>query len=181
MSMVTATGDVLSRADELGITVQQGCVLVTTSTSIIPKSVQSLSMSTSMESPVLGVPNLRNWAVVGDVLNEQKPAFRVCQRLEEYGRTVYRVSPYNTRKKKETNIIVYPSLEEIPDDITIDAVNLIISPRIGTTVLESMAKKNIQYAFIQPGADGGGVLSRADELGITVQQGCVLVTPLPEL
>mmetsp|Transcript_25996 Transcript_25996/g.39355 ORF Transcript_25996/g.39355 Transcript_25996/m.39355 type:complete len:165 (-) Transcript_25996:225-719(-) len=151
-----------------------------TSTSVSKSAVQSFSvMSTSSSSPVLGVPNLRNWAVVGDVLNQQKPAFRVCQRLEDCGRNVYRVSPY--KRKNDSGSVCYTSLEDIPDDITIDAVNLIISPGIGTKVLETMATKKIQYVFIQPGADGGDVLSRADELGLTVQQGCVLVTPLPDL
>ena len=60
-------------------------------------------------------------------------------------------------------------------------VNLIISPKIGVGVLDTMASKGIKYVFIQPGADGGQVLPRAAELGLTVQQGCVLVTPLPSL
>ncbi|KAL1516028.1 hypothetical protein AB1Y20_002641 [Prymnesium parvum] len=128
---------------------------------------------TSPTGPVLGQPNLKRWAVVGDVLNAAKPAFDVCKRLEECGRTVYRVSPYC----KDGSC--FTSLDDIAEPI--DAVNLIVSPKIGVGVLDSMAAKGIKYVFIQPGAEGGDVLPRAASLDLTVQQGCVLVTPLPDL
>ena len=138
--------------------------------------------SSPADGPVLGVPGLRHWAVVGDVLNARKPAFSVCSRLEDCGRKVYRVSPYI----RETTNECYKTFDELVVDndnknVKIDAVNLVVSPRIGVTILERMAKEGIKYVFIQPGADGGDVLARASELGLTVQRGCVLVTSLPEL
>ena len=133
----------------------------------------SSSHVADVDGPVLGVANLKRWAVVGDVLNQAKPAFDVCARLEACGRTVYRVSPY--AKAGEC----FSSLDAI--DAPIDAVNLIISPKIGVGVLDAMVAKGIKYVFIQPGADGGDVLPRAAQLSLTVQQGCVLVTALPKL
>ena len=130
-----------------------------------------------MSGPVLSVKGLSRWAVVGDVSNTAKPAFRVASKLESSGRTVFRVSPYADGKIMNT----YKKLSDIPTEIKIDAVNLIISPRIGVSVLEEMSLLGIQYCFIQPGADGGNVLKKAKELGITVQQGCVLVEPLGSL
>jgi predicted CoA-binding protein len=130
--------------------------------------------------PVLGVKGLARWAVVGDVTNPAKPAFRVANKLESSGRTVYRVSPYVKDPSKQEGV-VYKKLSDIPPETKIDAVNLIISPRIGVSVLEEMANRDIRYAFIQPGADGGNVLAKAKELGIIVEQGCVLVQPLPSL
>ena len=132
-----------------------------------------MSHVADIAGPVLGKwTNLKRWAVVGDVLNKNKPAFDVCARLEDCGRTVYRVSPYSKGE-------CFTSIDAIEEPV--DAVNLIISPKLGLGVLDSMAAKGIQYAFIQPGADGGDVLPYAEKLGITVQQGCVLVTPLPKL
>jgi predicted CoA-binding protein len=130
--------------------------------------------------PVLGVKGLARWAVVGDVTNTAKPAFRVANKLESSGRTVYRVSPY-VKDPSQQEDVVYKKLSDIPPETKIDAVNLIISPTIGVSVLEEMANRNIRYAFIQPGADGGNVLAKAKELGIIVEQGCVLVQPLPSL
>lgn len=151
--------------------------------------------------PVLGVKGLSNWVVVGDVTNTVKPAFAVAKKLEDSGRTVIRVSPYlrkqNVEKSKHTSNLsccsdsvdaaaatsndIYKKISDIPTNVQIDAVNLIISPRIGEEVLQEMANRKIRYCFIQPGADGGSVLSKAEELGIIVQQGCVLVQPLPPL
>lgn len=130
--------------------------------------------------PVLGVKGLERWAVVGDVTNPAKPAFRVANKLESSGRTVYRVSPY-VKDASQQEGVVYKKLSDIPPETKIDAVNLIISPRIGVSVLEEMANRDIRYAFIQPGADGGNVLAKAKALGIIVEQGCVLVHPLPSL
>mmetsp|Transcript_49383 Transcript_49383/g.158960 ORF Transcript_49383/g.158960 Transcript_49383/m.158960 type:complete len:135 (-) Transcript_49383:69-473(-) len=131
-----------------------------------------MSHVTSPTGPVLGA-HPRRWAVVGDVLNQNKPAFDVAARLEACGRNVARVSPYCKSGEVAT------SLEAVPGEI--DAVNLIISPKLGVDVLEAAAARGIKYVFIQPGADGGEVLPRAAALGLTVQQGCVLVTPLPPL
>merc|ERR1712232_1136692 len=106
-------------------------------------------------------------------MGRAKPAFAVCERLEQCGRTVQRVSPYCKSGECAT------SLEALTEPV--DAINLIISPKIGVGVLEAAAAKGVRYTFIQPGADGGDVLSRAAELGLVTQQGCVLVTPLPDL
>ena len=92
--------------------------------------------------PVLGVPDLKRWAVVGDVLNQAKPAFDVCKRLESCGRTVYRVSPY--AKDGEC----FSSLDAI--DEPIDAVNLIISPKLGVGVLDAMVRRADSYIIPLP-------------------------------
>lgn len=130
---------------------------------------------TNMSGRVLGVQGLSRWAVVGDVTNPSKPAHAVANRIQDSGRTVYLVSPYARRPDEG----IYKKLSDVPHEI--DAVNLIVSPRMGLKVLEEMAERNIRYCFIQPGADTPDVLSRAAELGIVVQQGCVLVQPLPPL
>ncbi|CAJ1433308.1 unnamed protein product, partial [Effrenium voratum] len=101
--------------------------------------------------PVLGRP-LRRWAVVGDVLNPAKPAARVARRLEEAGRTVLKVSPYDKTGA------CFGKLEDVPE---VDALNLIISPKLGEEVLEDAKKLGIRYVFIQPGADAEFVVRRA--------------------
>ena len=128
-----------------------------------------------MHGPVLGVPGLKTWAVIGDVLNEKKPASRVVARLEASGRSVLRVSPYDTTGA------CYKSLESVPRWLQVDAVNLIISERFGMIALEEMKARGCQYVFAQPGADTAGILQKAEELGLTVQRGCVLVSDLPPM
>mmetsp|Transcript_33196 Transcript_33196/g.48714 ORF Transcript_33196/g.48714 Transcript_33196/m.48714 type:complete len:129 (+) Transcript_33196:196-582(+) len=128
-----------------------------------------------MSGPVLSVKGLARWAVVGDVTNSLKPAFRVCERIEGTGATVYRVSPYGKHEG------VFTKLSEIPSDTKIDAVNLVVSPSVGVIALEEMKQRDIKYCFIQPGADGGDVLTTAAKLGITVQRGCVLMQDMQKV
>lgn len=122
--------------------------------------------------PVLG-RDLATWAVVGDCTNEAKPASRVVRRLEEAGRRVMKVSPYDKTGK------CYEKLEDVPEQV--DAVNLIISPKIGMDVLSTMKKKGIRYVFMQPGADAEMVVKQAESLGLVTQRGCVLIQDLPPL
>ena len=51
--------------------------------------------------------NYKTWAVVGDVLNETKFAYKILNRLKQEG---YNVFPVNPRSQKEE---VYKSLGEI--------------------------------------------------------------------
>ena len=94
-----------------------------------------MSHVTSPTGPVLGA-HPRRWAVVGDVLNHNKPAYDVAARLEACGRHVARVSPYCKSGEVAT------SLEAVPGEI--DAVNLIISPKLGVDVLEAAAARGIK-------------------------------------
>ena len=96
-----------------------------------------MSHVTSPTGPVLGA-HPRRWAVVGDVLNQNKPAYDVAARLEACGRHVARVSPYCKSGEVAT------SLEAVPGEI--DAVNLIISPKLGVDVLEAAAARGIKCA-----------------------------------
>jgi len=133
---------------------------------------EALKESVRQHGPVLGQP-LSNWAVVGDCTNEAKPASRVVRRLQEAGRRVMKVSPYDKTG------VCYASLEDVPEKV--EAVNLIISPKIGVDVLNAMKKKGIRYVFMQPGADAEMVVRQADSLGLITQRGCVLMEDLPPL
>jgi predicted CoA-binding protein len=91
--------------------------------------------------------SLRHWAVVGDVLNTSKPAFRIVQRLRDNGKTVTLVNP---RSPQSNGQIVHKSLGEA--NVPLDAVNLVISPKTGLETVREVAKLGIKNVFIQPGA-----------------------------
>ena len=61
----------------------------------------------------------------------------------------------------------------------VDAVNLVVSPKIGERELEAIAASGTRYVFLQPGADGARVVLAARRLGLVVQRGCVLVDEFP--
>jgi predicted CoA-binding protein len=41
----------------------------------------------------------------------------------------------------------YRSLADVPADVRIDAVNLVVAPRVGLEVLRAMAQRGIQRVF----------------------------------
>ena len=71
--------------------------------------------------------------------------------------------------------------EQRPRLANIDAINLVISPRVGTDFVEEMWRLGIRYLFVQPGADAPHVLARARELGLVVKQSCVLREEFPPM
>eukprot|EP00617_Octactis_speculum_P012678 CAMPEP_0185770826 /NCGR_PEP_ID=MMETSP1174-20130828/61363_1 /TAXON_ID=35687 /ORGANISM="Dictyocha speculum, Strain CCMP1381" /LENGTH=121 /DNA_ID=CAMNT_0028456425 /DNA_START=97 /DNA_END=462 /DNA_ORIENTATION=- len=110
--------------------------------------------------------NSQTWAVVGDALNEKKPAFDVAERLRQSGKVVYIVDP----REKEGRC--FTSLSDCPQPV--DVVDLIISPRLGPTIIDEMQNLGIQNVFIQPGASSQEILEKCGDAGIEVHHGCVL-------
>ena len=117
--------------------------------------------------PVLGRPAAARgrWAVVGDVHNGAKAASRVLAKLDGVP-----VSPYGDAGGARTFADVAGP---------VDAVNLVVSPKIGERELEAIAASGTRYVFLQPGADGARVVLAARRLGLVVQRGCVLVDEFP--
>ena len=64
-----------------------------------------------------------NWAVVGDVMNKSKPAFRVVQKLRDNGKEVYLIN-----SRDPDNCL--SSLLDVPNDVDIEVVNLIVNPKV---------------------------------------------------
>ena len=64
-----------------------------------------------------------NWAVVGDVMNKSKPASRVVQKLRDNGKNVYLIN-----SRDPDNCLA--SLSDVPKDVDIEVVNLIINPKV---------------------------------------------------
>ena len=111
---------------------------------------------------------------MGDVLNPAKPASHIVQRLQSAGRAVALVNPRDKSGRCFTSLA-----EAVQTTGGIDAVDLVISPALGIGVVEEMWRLGIRYVFMQPGADSPRVLQRARQLGLVVEQGCVLVQELP--
>ncbi|GMH96823.1 hypothetical protein TrVE_jg2469 [Triparma verrucosa] len=112
----------------------------------------------------------RVWAVVGDVMNPIKPASQVVQRLIANNKQVYRVNPRAPEEPCFANLALCHQQEPI------EAVNLIISPKVGPAIVDDMISLGIPNLFIQPGAHPGEeAISKAIAAGITVREGCVLI------
>uniref|UniRef100_A0A7S4FBQ6 CoA-binding domain-containing protein n=1 Tax=Chrysotila carterae TaxID=13221 RepID=A0A7S4FBQ6_CHRCT len=125
-----------------------------------------LSTSSAMSSAGKQMLQLKRWAVIGDVLNQAKPASAVVAKLEQAGKTVYKVNP------RDSTGSCYRSIQDVPD--TVDVIDLIINSRTGFEQMKLAAELNINKVFIQPGAESQELLDFCAVSGIAVHQGCVL-------
>ena len=113
--------------------------------------------------------NNENYAVVGVSPNRDKYAYKIYTLLKNKGKKAFGVHP-TIEKVDEDN--VYPTLESIPTDV--DIAVFVVKPQIGLTYLPLVAEKGIKIIWLQPGTINDELLTKADELGLTVIQDCVL-------
>jgi len=109
----------------------------------------------------------KNWAVVGDVLNEEKYAFKIVNRLEKGNYNVVKVNPRSNSDQ------VYKSLKDVKEKI--DVIDLVIHPKIGIKVMKEVKELGIDKVLIQPGAESEEILEYCKENNINAFQGCALV------
>lgn len=111
--------------------------------------------------------NYKNWAVVGDVSNSIKYAYKILQELKQNG---YNASGVNPREKSES---IYRNLKDV--NYKIDVVDLCINPVMGLGILKEVRDLNIDKVLIQPGAGSNEILDYCRKNGITAIEGCALV------
>jgi len=109
---------------------------------------------------------LNHWAVVGDVLNHEKFAYKIVQKLVRKGYEVSRVHP---RGGDGT----YVRLKDLPQKP--DVLCLVITPEVGLEYVTEAAGLGVKHAWLQPGADAEEVVRHCQGLGLQVVQSCVLV------
>ncbi|WBW99549.1 CoA-binding protein [Oceanirhabdus sp. W0125-5] len=109
----------------------------------------------------------KNWAVAGDVMNQQKYAHKIVNALNSNGYQVEGVHP------KEEHESVHNSIMDI--EHTIDVLDLCINPKSGINIVKEANKKGINKVLIQPGAESSEILEYCRENNMTAIQGCVLV------
>lgn len=109
----------------------------------------------------------KNWVVVGDILNEEKYAYKILNSLKNAG---YNVKGVNPREKYKE---VYKDLSEVPYNI--DVVDLCIRPEDGIRIIKEAARLHIDKVLIQPGAESDEIVEFADKKNILAIEGCALV------
>jgi len=114
---------------------------------------------------------LSNWAVVGDVLNSSKPAYRIVSKLKSAEKTVFLIDPKATATDDKKSH-VHKTIGDIKDRI--DVVNLVVNPKLGIDVVKEARLKGITNIFIQPGAESEQIEIFCKENKMNVYKGCVL-------
>ena len=111
--------------------------------------------------------NYKNWAVVGDVLNSNKYAYRILNSLKEAGFNAVGVNPSDKTGE------VYKSIKEVP--FNIEVIDLCINPVKGLEVAEEINSMALNKVLIQPGAESEDILKYFKGNKIIAIEGCALV------
>jgi hypothetical protein len=109
-------------------------------------------------------------AVIGASSNREKFGNKALRAFKNQG---YSVVPINPNESEVEGHKTYPSVLDVPG--TIDVATVYVPPRYGVRVVEQLAQKGVGEVWLNPGADGEAVVSRARELGLNVIQACSII------
>jgi len=113
---------------------------------------------------------MKTVAVVGASRNRDKFGNKALRAFAKRG---YTVIPINPKEAEVEGFRAYRSVLDVPG--AIDLATLYVPPRAGVRVVEEVAKKGIPELWLNPGADGDDVISRARELGLRTTQLCSIM------
>jgi predicted CoA-binding protein len=109
-------------------------------------------------------------AVIGASSNRDKYGNKALRAFENQG---YVVIPINTTETEVEGHRAYASVLDVPGPL--DVATVYVPPRAGVRVMEELAQKGVGQVFLNPGADGPAVVSRARELGLKAVQTCSII------
>lgn len=113
------------------------------------------------------VSNFKNWAVVGDVTNHDKYAYKIFKKFNDNNYNVVGVHPKLTDNG-------FNSLSNVP--FKIDVIDLCINKFEGIKVVKEAKELGIKYILIQPGASSDEIVDFCNASGIIAVHGCALIS-----
>lgn len=109
---------------------------------------------------------MKNWVVIGDVVNESKYAHKIMKALENENYTIAGVSIKIGKN-------VYKSLKEVPFEIQV--IDLCVNPKFGINYIKEAKELGIKYVLIQPGAESNEIINYCMENDIYAVENCALI------
>ncbi|UWG96362.1 CoA-binding protein [Dehalobacter sp. DCM] len=111
------------------------------------------------------------WAVVGATQNPQKYGYKLYRKLKNRGYTVYPVNPVYPDIDGD---VCFPKLSSLPQ--VPEVINMVISPKKGSEILEEAAKLGVKNIWFQPGTYDDELIALCNKLEIDYVLGCVLIS-----
>jgi predicted CoA-binding protein len=115
-------------------------------------------------------------AVVGASDRREKWGNKIVRYLVQRG---HEVVPVNPGIETVEGLKCYPRLEDIPRTDPgappVEAIDLVVNPRIGIEVARSAAALGIPILFAQPGAESPEIADFCQENDVDYVEACVLV------
>lgn len=112
----------------------------------------------------------RTVAVIGASSNRGKFGNKALRAFENQGYTVY---PINPNEAEVEGHQAYASVLDVP--VQLDCATVYVPPRYGVRVMDQLAQKGVGQVWLNPGADGAEVVTRARELGLNAVRACSII------
>jgi predicted CoA-binding protein len=113
---------------------------------------------------------MKSVAIIGASNDRRKYGNKALRAFAARGYTVY---PINPHEREIEGHRAFASVLDVPD--AIDMATVYVRPEVGVRVMEELATKKVPEVWLNPGADGPQVVSRADELGLRTIQACSII------
>jgi predicted CoA-binding protein len=107
----------------------------------------------------------RTIAVVGLSSKPDRASFEVSEFLQRWG---YRIVPINPNETEVLGEPAYPTLLDVPDDITIDVVDVFRRPEHTPPIAEQSVARHAKMLWLQDGIVNEDARRIAADAGITV-------------
>lgn len=112
------------------------------------------------------------WAVVGVTEKRERFGYKIWRILKEHNYTSYGINPKYEEIDGEK---IYHRLRDVPEKI--DVVDMVISPKYGSLILDEAKDLGIDYIFFQPGTYDDDIVKKAETLGFKFLIGdCIYAT-----
>jgi uncharacterized protein len=108
--------------------------------------------------------NLRTWSLLGATPDESRFGYKILKRLDEKGYKVYGINP---KYDEIAGMKIYHSIEDLPQGI--EAVNIIVNPKVAINSLEKFKEAGIKNLWFQPGSFDEDVINKAKEMGFNIE------------
>ena len=113
---------------------------------------------------------MKTVAIIGASQDRHKFGNKAVRAFRHRG---YDVVPINLRHREIEGLPAFPSVLDVPRTIVVATVY--VPPEIGERIVEEVARKQISELWLNPGANGQGVIRRARELGLEPVMWCSLI------
>jgi predicted CoA-binding protein len=121
----------------------------------------------------------KTWAVVGCSPDPARDSHRIAAMLQQRG---FDVIPVNPREDTILGATCYPSVADIPDDVTVDVVDVFRrADQAGAHVDEAIARPGVKGVWLQLGVIDPAAAERARRAGLLVAMDRCPAIELPRL
>ena len=112
-------------------------------------------------------------AVVGLSSNPSRPSHRVASYMQDQG---YRIVPVNPNCREVLGEPSFPSLLQVPKEVTIDLVNIFRRPETVPPIVEEAIQVNARGIWMQEGIIHPEAAQMAEEAGLwVVMDRCLMI------